>query len=248
MEDKISLKELLQTLKKRFNLIISVTLTAIIISAVISFFILTPIYQASTQLLVNQTQSTDNLYNSNQVQTNLQLINTYNVIIKSPAILDKVKSDLKLKSLTEDELNQKITVQSEKDSQVVTILVQDPNAQKAAAIANKTAEVFKNQIVSIMKVDNINILATATVVKNQSPIKPKPLLNIAVALLLGLMVGIGLSFLLEYFNNTIKTEQDVENILGLPVLGVITTFSDSKETEKSRQINTHMGRETIGSK
>jgi capsular polysaccharide biosynthesis protein len=246
MEETISLKELLETLKRRMNLIISITLIAVIISAILSFFILTPIYQASTQILVNQTQNNQNLYAGNQVQTNLQLINTYNVIIKSPAILDKVKDELNF-PITEGALNSKITVQSETNSQVVTISVQDPDANKAATIANKTAEVFKSEIVNIMKIDNVSILAKAETGKKQSPIKPKPSLNIAIALVIGLTVGVGLAFLLEYFNNTIKTEQDVEKVLGLPVLGVITTFEDLKEPEKNVNRNSQVRRETVGS-
>lgn len=247
MEETISLKELLETLKNRLSLIISITLIATIISAVISFFIITPIYQASTQILVNQTQNNQNLYTGNQVQTNLQLINTYNVIIKSPAILNKVKDELDF-PITEGDLNSKISVKSETNSQVVTISVQDPDANRAATIANKTAEVFQSQIVTIMKIDNVSILAKATVTKNQAPVKPKPSLNIVIGLVVGLMVGIGLAFLLEYFNNTIKTEQDIEKILGLPVLGVITTFGDSKESEKSLNRKMSVGRETIGTK
>jgi capsular polysaccharide biosynthesis protein len=97
MEETISLKELLETLKKRLLLIVSITVIAAIISGVVSYFVLTPIYQASTQILVNQKETKDqSLYNSNQVQTNLQLINTYNVIITSPAILDSVSKELDL--------------------------------------------------------------------------------------------------------------------------------------------------------
>jgi capsular polysaccharide biosynthesis protein len=57
-------------------------------------------------------------------------------------------------------------------------------------------------------------------------VKPQPLLNVAIAIVVGLMVGVGLSFLLEYLDNTLKTEQDIENILELPVMGVITTIKD----------------------
>jgi capsular polysaccharide biosynthesis protein len=76
-------------------------------------------------------------------------------------------------------------------------------------------------------VDNVTILAPAEVPNNLSPVKPKPILNIAIAFVVGLMAGVGLAFLLEYLDNTIKTEQDIENYLELPVLGVITTISDS---------------------
>jgi capsular polysaccharide biosynthesis protein len=230
MEETISLKELLETLKKRLLLIVSITVIAAIISGVVSFYFLTPIYQASTQILVNQKEDKQSLYNSNQVQTNLQLINTYNVIITSPAILDIVSEKLDL-DMTAAELKGKITVGSENDSQVVNLSVQDPDATVAAQIANKTAEVFQKEIKDIMSVDNVSILAKADVAENPSPIKPPPLLNVAIAIVVGLMAGVGLAFLLEYFNNTIKNEQDIEKILGLPILGVIATIDDQKMEE-----------------
>ena len=230
MEETISLKELLETLKKRLLLIVSITVIAAIISGVVSYYFLTPIYQASTQILVNQKKSEQSVYSPSEVQTNLQLINTYNVIIASPAILDIVSKDLNL-GMTAAQLKGKITVGSEKDSQVVNLAVQDPDAKVAAQIANKTAEVFKKEIPSIMNVDNVSILAKADVTENPAPIKPRPLLNVAIAIVVGLMAGVGLAFLLEYFNNTIKNEQDIEKILGLPILGVIATIDDQKMEE-----------------
>jgi len=232
MEETISLKELFQTLKKRLWLIGLITIIAAIISAVVSFFVVTPIYESKTQILVNQTKSDQQLYTGNEVQTNIQLINTYNVIIKSPAILDKVKSELNLKR-TVDELNNQISVSSAKDSQVVEITAQDPSPHIAAQIANKTAEVFQNQISTIMKVDNVSVLSKADVKDDVSPVKPQPLLNIAIAMVLGLMAGIGLAFLLEYLDNTIKTEQDIETTLELPVIGAIANI---KEVPKATNV------------
>jgi capsular polysaccharide biosynthesis protein len=225
MEETISLRELFYTLRKRIWLIISITLIVTLLSGIYSFFIATPIYSSSTQLLVNQEKNDQPMYNIGEIQTNLQLINTYNVIIKSPAILDLVAKELDL-GQTSDELNSMITVGSEKDSQVLNITVQDPNPQMATDIANTTAKVFQNEIVKIMNVDNVSILAKATTKENQSPIKPQPVLNIAIAMVVGLMIGVGLSFLLEYLDNTIKNELDVEKVLGLPVLGAITTIGD----------------------
>ncbi|MCM3771786.1 Wzz/FepE/Etk N-terminal domain-containing protein [Priestia aryabhattai] len=225
MEETISLKELFQTLKKRLWLIGLIMIIAAIISAVVSFFILTPIYQSKTQILVNQAKSDQQLYTGTEVQTNIQLINTYNVIIKSPAILDKVKEELNL-NRTVDELNDQITVSSAKDSQVVEITVEDESPYIAAQIANKTAEVFQTQVSKIMKIDNVSILSKAEVKANVSPVKPQPLLNIAIAIVVGLIVGIGLAVLLEYLDNTIKTEQDIESILEVPVIGAITNIKE----------------------
>lgn len=249
MEETISLKELMQTLRKRMALILSITLIAGIVSGVISFFLLTPIYQASTQILVNQKKSDQAVYNPSEVQTNLQLINTYNVIIKSPAILDLVADELKL-ALNAQQLNGKITVGSESDSQVVTISVEDEDPETAAEIANTVADVFSKQIVTIMNVDNVSILSQAEVTDEQAPIKPQPLLNIAIALVVGLMAGVGLAFLLEYLDNTVKTEQDIEKALGLPLLGVITKIDDAKmqEAKAKQEVRKARGRgEVIGS-
>lgn len=227
MEESISLNQLLQTLRKRLALILAITLTAVIVSGVVSFFLLTPLYQASTQIIVNQSKDEQALYNYNEVQTNLQLINTYTVIIKSPAILENVANELKL-DLTSEQLNEKITVGNEENSQVINITVQDESPKTAAEIANTVANVFKNEIVDIMNVDNVSVLAKATVIDGQAPVKPQPILNIAISLVVGLMVGIGLAFLLEYLDNTLKNEQDIEKTLGLPILGSISVIEGSQ--------------------
>lgn len=246
MEETISLKELFQTLKKRFSLIIAITIVAVMISGIVSYFLLTPIYQSSTQILVNQAKDEQGVYTAGEVQTNLQLINTYNVIIKSAAILELAKKELDL-DITTGALNEKITVQSEQNSQVVTISVQDEDPQMAADIANKTAEVFQKEIVNIMNVNNVTILAKAELGENPSPVKPQPLLNIAIAMVVGLMAGVGIAFLLEYLDNTIKDEQDIEKAVGLPVLGVIATIEETNESSSRSERSARLRGETIGS-
>nr|WP_102348376.1 Wzz/FepE/Etk N-terminal domain-containing protein [Bacillus sp. Marseille-P3661] len=246
--EEISLKEIFQTLKKRLWLIISLACIAAIASAIISFFVLTPIYQSSTQILVNQAKSEQAIYNVNDIRTNIELINTYNVIIKSPVILDKVIEELEL-NRSYGQLNSQITVGSENNSQVVAITVQDPDPVMAAKIANTTATVFQRDIVNIMNVDNVSILAQADEGGNPSPIKPRPTLNIAIAIVVGLMAGVGLAFLLEYLDNTIKSEQDVERILDLPVLGTVTVIDVEKELKvRDQQIaSAKIGSEHVGS-
>lgn len=240
MEETISLKELLQTLRKRLLLILSITFVAVLVSGIVSFYFLTPIYQSSSQFLVNQAKDDQPVYNPGEIQTNLQLINTYNVIIKSPAILDIVKNNLDL-DMTTEQLNSKITVGSQTESQVVAITVQDADPKMAADIANTTVSVFQKEIKEIMNVDNVSILAKAEV--NSSPVKPNPYLNIAIAMVVGLMAGVGLAFLLEYFDNTVKDEQDIEKNLDLPVLGVISIIDTAKV---QREISNRAARKRAG--
>ncbi|WP_394542419.1 YveK family protein [Priestia aryabhattai] len=229
MEETISLRDLFQVLRKRLWLIALIAIIAATISAVISFFVLTPVYQTSTQILVNQAKSEQQLYNAGAVQTNVQLISTYNDIIKSPAILDTVIEKLKLDNSAKS-LSGQIQVTSAENSQVALITVQDTNAKRATEIANTTASVFQQKVPKIMNIDNVSILSKADLAASKSPVKPQPTLNIGIALVVGLIVGIGLSFLLEYLDNTIKTEQDIENVLELPVMGVITNIKDVPKT------------------
>ena len=239
MEETISLKDILSILRKRARMITLITLIAAALSSIVTFFILTPIYQASTQILVNQAQSDQPYVDINQVRSNIELVNTYNVIIKSPTILEKVIEELSLER-SYDELNQQVDVSSAQNSQVIEIAVQDPDPSKAADIANTIATVFQNEIVEIMNVDNVSILSVAEVSDNPSPVKPNPTLNIAIAIVIGLMIGVGLAFLLEYFDNTIKTEHDIEKYLGLPVLGTIPTIevddTSATRNRRSRQL------------
>ncbi|MCB5237691.1 MULTISPECIES: YveK family protein [Niallia] len=247
MEETISLKELFDTLKKRLTLIISITLIAMIVSGIVSYFIITPEYKSSTQILVNQAKEDQSIYNYNEVQTNVQLINTYSIIIKSAAILNNVKKELDLE-MTVSDLNEKISVESAQNSQIMTVSVTDPDPAIALQIANTTAEVFEKEIKNLMMVDNVSILPLADDQENQAPISPNPPLNIAIAAVVGLMIGVGLAFLLEYLDNTVKTEQDIEKLLELPVLGAITTIDENVEA-KMRGTQKGRGRgDLLGSK
>ncbi|MGG0739339.1 YveK family protein [Niallia taxi] len=246
MEGTISLKELFQTLKKRITLIISITLIAMIISGVVSYFIITPEYKSSTQILVNQAKDSESMYSQNEVQTNIQLINTYSIIIKSAAILNEVRNELGL-DMSVAELNSKISVESEQNTQVMTVSVTDSNPVVALEIANKTGSVFEEQIKKLMNIDNVNILPLADDQENQSPISPKPFLNIAIAAVLGGIIGISLAFLLEYLDSTVKTEQDIEKLLKLPVLGAITTIDENKDAKLKGNQGASRG-DLVGSK
>ncbi|MED3793811.1 Wzz/FepE/Etk N-terminal domain-containing protein [Niallia alba] len=248
MEETISLKELFDTIKKRLTLIISITLIAMIVSGIVSYFIITPEYKSSTQILVNQAKADSSAaLNTGEVQANVQLISTYSVILKSAAILNIVKEELNL-DMSVSTLNSKITVENAQNSQVMTVSVTDSDPTVALQIANKTAEVFEKEIKNIMTIDNVKVLPLAEDQENQAPISPNPPLNIAIAAVVGLMIGVGLAFLLEYLDNTVKTEQDIEKLLELPVLGAITTIDENVEA-KIRGTQKGRGRgDLLGSK
>jgi len=227
MEGTFSLNDLIMLMLRRWKLIVSITMIAVIASAGITYFYLTPVYKASTQILVNQ-KDADIQVDVMQLRNHIELINTYSVIIKTPAILDKVIDNLGL-PYTADQLNQSISVNRDANSVVFSIAVKDSNPGRAVEIANAVAETFQQEIKEIMNIDNVNILAKAELKKNPMPVSPQPKLNIAVAIVFGLLVGVGLAFLIEYLDNTLKNGKDVESYLGLPVLGSVQNIRTNRE-------------------
>ncbi len=224
MNEEMTIQSLIKVLLKRWFFILMLMILSMGIAILISYYIQTPIYEAETQLLVNQkSYENQQLVGAQNVDTDLRLINTYNVIIKSPVILAKVIDVLSLDT-TPDELMKQIEVSSANNSQVVNIRVQDKNEENAVKIANSIAEVFKEEIPVLMHVDNINILFVAQSSEQPVPVKPNKMLNLIIAAICGFALAIVLAYFLETIDKTIKTEQDIEEVLSLPVIGVVSNI------------------------
>ncbi|MEB6213680.1 Wzz/FepE/Etk N-terminal domain-containing protein [Mammaliicoccus sciuri] len=221
MEETIDLSKLLLILKKNMKYLIILPIVFLALSMVITFVFMTPKYSSSTQVLVNQ-KETDNQIMAQQVQSNLQLVNTYSEIIKSPRILDKVSKNLKGK-YSSKEISGMLTVSNQAESQILNIAVENESRETASKVANEIANVFSKDVSKIMNVDNVSILSKADTNGNQ--ISPQPLVNSVVGIFLGLIVALILIFLKEMLDKRIKTEEDVTEILDLPVLGTIQDFS-----------------------
>ncbi len=234
MGETINLQEIIKIIKKRLVFIIALTVISCAVAAGISFYAITPIYEAQTQLLVNQKGNADQVYSMQSTDTDLRLINTYQVIITSPVILTPVLESLDL-DLTTGQLAEKISVFSKTDSKVVNIRVEDPIPGRAVDISNTVAEVFKENIPKLMSIDNISILSSAKLSENPSPIKPNKLMNIAIGAVIGVMLGIGLAFLIEFLDMSIKSERDVEDYLELPVIGMVDLIKE--ENQKRFSLN-----------
>lgn len=221
MEETIDLNKLFGILKKNIKYLIILPIVFLVLSMVMTFLFMTPKYSSSTQVLVNQ-KETDSEMMAQQVQSDLQLVNTYSEIIKSPRILDKVSKNLKGK-YSSKEIEGMLTVSNQAESQILNITVENESREAAGKVANEIANVFSNDVNKIMNVDNVSILSKAD--NNGNKASPKPLTNAVVGVFLGLIVALIIIFLKEILDKRIKTEEDVEELLDLPVLGTIQDFS-----------------------
>lgn len=227
MEETISIQKIFEALKKRIILIFVVTAGALILGALITFFIMTPKYEASTQILINQSQAENEELTSTDLQSSRELMSTYNVIMTSPAILDSVIENTDFDGSVND-LRSSVTVEAEEESQVATVTIENSNPQTAVSLVNTLARTFEQEIPNIMDVDNVSVLSEAQLADSESPVSPQPLLNLAIAILIGLSIGIGLAILFEFLDKSIKDEKDVEEHLTLPILGVVPMMEEQE--------------------
>jgi len=224
LDEQIDLRELFGVLIKRAWVIILITIMSVLISGVVTLFILTPVYETSTTMMVSRAQEiTDTNLQYQDILISHRLVNTYREITTSNRVLHRV-IDLLGIEMTADEVRGMVSVTSLRDTEIIRISVENTDPNFASTLANAIAQVFMEEVVDIMRIENVHIIDEAGL--PEYPIRPRPLLNIAVAGMLGFMLGLGLVFLIEYLDNTVKTSESIEKRLELPVLGVIPSFDN----------------------
>ena len=223
MEETIDLREYFFILKKKLWIIVTSALVCGLISGLVSFFALTPIYQANTSLIVNkevgnkvtEMTTTDDL---NYVQ---KLAITYGEIIKSRAVITPTIEKLDL-NMTYEELASAVSVTNVSDTQIIKISVQHENPKTAMKICNTIPSIFSEEVQRIVKASGVEVIDKAILPTN--PIKPNKKMNVLIAMVLGVMVSVFIIFLIEALNTKIKEPKDIEEKLGIPVFGVVPKY------------------------
>lgn len=233
MEETISLKEIFDILRKHLATIFIGLFAGLALAGIMTFFVITPKYSAQAQLIVTLPQSENT--NVNDVNTNLQMINTYKDLITGDLVINQVRDRLAAENditLTVGEIKSAIEVTQSQNSQMFSIKATSNNAVTAEKIANMTAGVFQENAKDVMNVDKISIISNA--VASATPVSPNNKLNLAIGIVLGLMVGIGLAFLFEFLDRTVKDDKFIVDTLGFTILGTVPQMT-AKEVNATLQ-------------
>lgn len=218
-EEVISLGEILDVLKKRWKMILIITLVSTIVAGLVSFYLIKPKYEASTKLFIGKEEgAAEQGYNQNDVSMYQKLMKTYSEAIKTR---DLVGRAIKVanSNITEDEMLNKLTVVTVADTQILQIKIKDADPKMAASMVQAITEEFITTSKVLVPNGNIKIIETVKV--PEKPVSPNKKMNIAIAFLLGVMVSVGISFLLEFLDNTYKNKEQLEKELDIPVIGTI---------------------------
>lgn len=222
-EQEIRLDELFEALKKRWLMIATITLVATLIAAAVSFFVIKPEYEASTKVFIGKDEGENQAYSQNDVLMYQKLMKTYSEAIKTKDLINRSLDNVDI-DITAENVLANLTVTSVTDTQILKIQYKSKSPQEAKAIIEEVTDEFIKTSKDLVPNGNIQIIEKVQL--PEKPISPNKKMNIAIAFLLGLMVSVGLTFLLEFLDNTFKTKDQLERQLDIPVIGVIPTVKD----------------------
>jgi capsular exopolysaccharide synthesis family protein len=216
-------------LRKRKGSIIAITL-ACTIAALVASIATTPIYESKAILLVvaknDHSGDVSTAYQGTLLSQ--QLVKSFAQILTSRATADAALR-LDPQSLTPRQLQGKIKARPVAETLLIELSVEDADPTRARRLTNSVARAFIQKIPilqggSALRVSMVEPPLTAT-----EPIRPRTKLNIALGLLLGVMLGVGTAFLRELLDRSVKTPEQLEAAVGVPVVGTIPPFKATKQ-------------------
>ncbi|MBU3200982.1 polysaccharide biosynthesis tyrosine autokinase [Clostridium estertheticum] len=215
-ENYINIKDFLKIIRKRIKLIVLITVFATIITGIVSFYVLKPVYEAKCTVIVGK-DSTDKI-TASEVTMYQDLIQTYSQIAKSRVVAENALGRLNL-GVSWEEFMSNVDITPETGTQIVDISYKNQNTEVAEQGANALSQAFIEESQKLLPSGSVKIMDKA--LTTEAPIKPNKMLNIFIAFILGLIFSASLVFFIDYLDNTIKNEEDVERKLGLPTMGLI---------------------------
>lgn len=217
LHDSLDIRQLLAVLRRRLGILLLIPIVATATAAIWSRYFTQPIYEASTTLWVVKKETGTQL-DLGTLMLNRNLTKNYAEVAHSQTVAAATIRKLGLAD-SPDSLLKRVTVTTVADTEILRITVQDSGRERTAQIANTLASEFMAELPKFITLDNVRVVDPAAV--PGAPVRPRPLLNAALAFAAGVMAAVGLAFLLEALDITLRTPADIEQFVGLPVLGVL---------------------------
>lgn len=220
--EEIDLKELFSYFKDKISIFIIIVVGVTLIGSLYGLLLQKPMYSSYTTVILGGNTSTNTAITQTDITINKNLVDTYAVIVKSKRVLNQVIDDLDL-DISYESLSGMISVSALNNTEVIKIAVNDRDANEAKDIADSIAEYFTKEVKDLFKMDNVNVLDEATVAT--TPYNINVLKQTIIYILIGIVLGLGVIFVIFYFDRTIKTVEQVEQKIKLPILGSVQKYS-----------------------
>ena len=209
---------LIKSIWEKKILILLVTFLFAAVSLAYSIFLVTPQYSSTTKVYVVNQKKDDKAITTQDVQLGSLLVKDYKEIILSNKVMEDV-ADKSGTGLTAKELAKKVSVDAPKDTRIISITVRDKDPQVASELANTVKEVSADQIKEVTKIEDVTTLEEAKAAT--SPSSPNIPKNGILATVLGFIIAVAGVVLFELLDDRIKRAEDIEDGMGLVLLGVV---------------------------
>ena len=223
--ETIDLLEVLNAVRQHILAIILTTLVLAAASFGVSKFLMTPKYQASALMIVNTRQDTSATVTSDQINSATKLVSTYSIILKSDTVLNQVIQNLGL-SLDYQHLAERVTVSAVDDTQVMKVTVTSDNPEWARQVCEQITQISPDVILEAVEAGSVKVISNASI--SPEPVSPNVSRNTALGAVAGLVISVGIVFLMVLLDNKINNEEDVSKYLNLTVVGVIPEYEGGK--------------------
>ena len=213
---EIDVLSLLRTIwRKKFLILLTAILTTGLAFAY-SAFLVTPQYDSTTRLyVVNQSSDNGAGITNQDLQAGSFLVKDYKEIILSQDVLKNVTTTLGIT----DDIKEKITVNIPVDTRILSITVRDSDPNQAATIANTLRDEAAKKIIEVTKVSDVTTLEAA--LPAEKPSTPQTKRNLVLGFVAGAFLATALVLVLEVLDDRVKRPQDIEEGLGMTLLGVV---------------------------
>ncbi|WP_084655841.1 YveK family protein [Andreesenia angusta] len=232
LRQTMEISELLEVLGKRKWIVAFITVFTALAGFAYSYFLVNPMYRADTTLMVSSSKGTvsaddpASYIDIGRISVNQMIAVTYGEIVKSRVVLEPVIEELDL-DMSYEELLDRTVSEPVEATEIIRISVEAESRNDAVTIANKITEVFVEEVVRILKVNNVEIIDRAAA--TEEPVNMSPVALTAIAAAAGVVIGILVALIVDYRDNTLKSAEDIERQIGIPVIGSIPDFGKMKE-------------------
>ena len=220
---EIDLKQLLEVAIARIKLIILIVFVFTVSAFLISKFVMTPLYTAEATLYVNSNSTTVSQNISiSDIDTGRELVTLYSEFIESDTVLEQVANAVSSDTdmmFTADMIRGMISSGSVNETALMQVLVTSPSPELSQIVANAVADIAPERITEFMEGSSVKVVDYAKLPEVSS--SPNVMKNTAMGFILGLVVSLGIIFVMELMDTRIKNEDDLKKLLDYPVLGVI---------------------------
>lgn len=235
----ISLQNLLQILWNNLLLIFACSFLCGLFTFFGTYFIITPQYESKATMIVNARSDPNITITYDQINSAKNLIDTYTVILKSDTVINQIIQNLQnkgypmIQNVPVDEMAKRISIGQVESTQVMSITAKDPDPKLALDIVKEILYIAPDFLISTVKAGSVEIVSPPIV--PTKPVSPNLMTNALIGFIFGSISAMSFILMREMLDITIKSDEEIRNLIGLQVLGKIPSVQNTPIYKKDER-------------